>query len=122
MRPKTHADLMRFRQIMFNPGVAFILFFFTACLVFGRFYFIFFAWLGYLILLSIFKYTNFPWGLPVHCETPGCVGTLEKVMIYKTNDETELQYKCPSCGSFYETTVQMRPPGTDNDTNIPGEW
>lgn len=123
MHPKTHANLMRFRKSMYQPIVGFALLFFSAILIIGlRFYLIVLVWIGYIILLNIFKFTDFPWGLPVHCETSGCVGTIEKVMIYKSNNEAELQYKCPSCGSFYETTVQMRPPGADNDTNIPGEW
>ncbi len=72
--------------------------------------------------MNVLKWTDLPWNLPVHCDKPGCEGTMTKNMIEQPNNETQLHYKCLSCDYVYATTIQSKPTGDDKDINIPGQW
>ena len=45
------------------------------------------------------------WSRPVHCQTPGCNGLMEKTRSQISGMKAELQYRCPICNSVYTCQV-----------------
>ena len=41
------------------------------------------------------------WSRPVHCQTPGCNGLMEKTRSQISGMKDELRYRCPICNSVY---------------------
>ena len=51
---------------------------------------------------------------PVHCDKPSCDSAIEKKYTQKSKNEAQIQYRCPSCGTIYETTIYI-PQDPDDD-------
>ncbi len=112
MHPKNHANLLRFYNAIRHPIGMFVSFILVVILLFStrfRSLLPFIFWLSYIILLNVLSWTDLPWNLPVHCDKPGCNGTVEKIYTEKTNNEAQIQYKCSSCSSVYETIIHLPP-------------
>lgn len=108
MHPKNHANLMRFLIAVCHPITMIALFFlFVIISISTGVFYVMFVWFGSFILRGVIMGNDFLYSLPVHCDNPGCDGAIEKVYTQKSNNEAQIQYKCPSCGSVYETTIHI---------------
>ncbi len=104
MHPKNHANLIRFRNTVYHPITMFALFIIFAIVSISiGFFYIMFVWVVYAFLRNTLN--DILWRLPVHCDKPGCDSAIEKTYTQQPKNKAQLQYKCPSCGSVYETTI-----------------
>jgi rubredoxin len=121
MHPKTHPKLMESTNRYFSWFGFFLILINIPVLVLAKYPYLFLASWVILVLSMILIAVGLPWKLPVYCETPNCHHEMKKEKVEIPGiEKAQLRYRCPLCGSVYETMIYS--PKPSRDRNIPGEW